>query len=84
MPIRDFGELGGMTITAPDAEKRVRFLLDFHETKPPESIQFETTEDMAMGLMQALQRYQALHQLPIPASLRPQGKPTLSVVGLEE
>lgn len=59
---------------------RFRFLLRSHETSNEVSIAFEMNSDGGMVLMKTLQEFQAKHGIPIPASQRPKGKPSLSIV----
>lgn len=43
-------------------------------------VSYELSDAGGMALMLALQKYQARHKIPIPANLRPKGRPTLAVV----
>jgi hypothetical protein len=63
----------------PNAEKtEFRFLLSFAEWTQP--VEFFVSSDGAMMILHGLQQLQALHKIPIPASVRPNGRPKLHVV----
>jgi hypothetical protein len=63
----------------PNAEKtEFQFLLRFPEALQP--VEFEMPCESVMMVMVGLQRLQVLHTLPIPAQVRPKGKPKLRVV----
>jgi hypothetical protein len=58
----------------------VRFLLQFHASTQQPDVQFDLLPDEAMAVLFALQELQANYQIPIPATLRPNAPPSLSVV----
>ena len=63
----------------PNAEKtEFQFLLTFPER--PQPVEFSVSPESAMMILHGLRRLQALHKIPIPASIRPRGKPVLKVV----
>jgi hypothetical protein len=63
------------------AEKtKVRFLFQFDEQGEQPSIELVLRAEEAMSLMVALQQLQVKYKIPIPAALRPQGSPTLTIV----
>lgn len=66
------------------APERFRLGLEFHESKPLPSVDLEFSASELMYLSHAIQRMQARHKLAIPSSLRPKGKPLLSVVKIDE
>jgi hypothetical protein len=57
---------------------RLRFRSDENTQQPVVEMDFPPSDLMAV--MVALQQFQARHRIPIPASLRPQGAPPLSIV----
>jgi hypothetical protein len=68
-------------LSAPNSETQsLTIRLDSGPIGHEESIALLVSCDGLMHLMKALQAYQALHKLPIPHTLRPRGKPSLSVV----
>jgi hypothetical protein len=67
----------------PNADKtEVRFRLTFPEA--PQLVEFSVSSESAMMIMHGLQVLQARHRTPIPARIRPQGKPVLQVVTDDE
>jgi hypothetical protein len=74
------GGLETIRINMSEDRKIVRFLLQFHESTKQPSVQIELRPDEAMSLLTALQQLQARYQIPIPANLRPQGPPNLTIV----
>jgi hypothetical protein len=59
---------------------RVRLLFRFGEKKSHPDVDVEIAAGDAIALMIALQKLQAENRIPIPASLRPRGKPLASRV----
>jgi hypothetical protein len=80
MAVRHLGELQRLSISPPDAEGQVRFHLEFRGATRRDAIEFDTSCDGAMGIMLGLQQMQVRHKIPVPANLRPQGRPTLTIV----
>lgn len=74
----NFGELAGIEIIPLDNKTRFRFRLRFRGRA--QSVEFDASADYAMGLLKGLQQLQALHKIPIPATLRPKGRPRLTVL----
>ena len=63
----------------PNAETtEFQFLLTFPEQ--PQSVEFRISAESLMMLMVGLQRLQVQHRIPIPSSVRPEGRPQLRVV----
>ncbi len=71
-------------LSLAEEEKRVRVLFQFLEVARTPDIEMEMAPGDLMALMVGLQRFQAAHQIPIPANLRPQGPPLLTVVSSDE
>lgn len=69
-----------ITLNYHPAEKRFRLSFGFRAPMRLPAVVYEFSEDGGMMLMRALQRLQARHKIPIPSSLRPKGRPKLSVV----
>jgi hypothetical protein len=59
---------------------RVQFIFRVNENAPRRDVEIEIASSEAMALMVALQRLQVENRIPIPASLRPKGKPALPSV----
>lgn len=74
----NFGEPAEVKIVPLDDKTRFRFRLRFRGRAQP--VEFDASADFAMGLLKALQHLQALHKIPIPATLRSKGKPILRVL----
>jgi hypothetical protein len=55
-----------------------QFLLSFPGL--PQQVEFLTSAEGAMNLMQGLQKLQAKYKIPIPRSVVPAGKPNLRIV----
>lgn len=58
----------------------VRLRLECGAKEPRSLVEIEMPPGDAMGLLIGLQNFQAKHRIPIPPSLRPEGKPRLTVV----
>jgi hypothetical protein len=72
------GTLRRIKITPNSAKTEFSLLLTFAGSSEP--VEFSLPSGGLMLLLRALQELQILHQIPIPASLRPTGKPTLTIV----
>jgi hypothetical protein len=59
-------------------EKRFRLRLEFPSS--PKQLDIELSGRALMSLGSAIQNIQERHKVPIPAGLRPKGKPKLRVV----
>jgi hypothetical protein len=76
-----FGRLTHIIIKPSKEEENIfRFLLRFDGNRQRRDVEFDMDADGMMVLLNALQQMQALHQIPIPPTLRPRGKPSLKVV----
>jgi hypothetical protein len=85
MPNRTFGVPSTIKI-APKNEDKGEFLfhLEFLERGRHEFVEFEMPASTLMVLMQALQRLQQRHKIPIPAGFRPKGRPRLTLVKTDD
>jgi hypothetical protein len=71
-----------MNVQPVKKKKEFQFQLWFDGE--PQLIEFSTDYSFAMLLMTTLQRLQAAHKIPTPPQGRPSGRPTLSIVKLDE
>jgi len=69
----------------PSADKKLlRFHLEFRGRTPQCAIDFEMNAEHAMLLMQTLEHVRVRNNIPIPATLRPKGRPILRIVNPDE
>jgi hypothetical protein len=82
--VRKFGTLLRAQINASKDKSRIEYHFLFRGNGRRESVEFSTSPEVAVALMLHLQKLQALYKIPIPANLRPGGRPNLRVVEPDE
>ena len=83
MKALELGILRRIAIRTHQGQTRFRFHLDLRESEQ-QPVEFDLTAVDLMILLHALKTLQARHKIPVPATLRPKGKPVLHVVTPDE
>ena len=73
--------LSQLRLSAPDSETQsLTIRLDLDENGRKDSIEISLSCEQFASLAVYFQEHVARHKIPIPSSLRPRGKPSLSIV----
>jgi hypothetical protein len=84
MKTRKMSGLKSIKFIPLEERKGFQVRLEFAGERSSEAIEFALSFEMMMRILNGLQKLQAHHKVPIPETLRPKGRPRLSIVEDEE